>query len=132
LGDLEKMYQDYKDIAEFRIVYIREAHASDSNWPVPYAIEKGITQHKNYGQRCSVAQRLVKDEKLSIPTIIDKMNNNVNEAYDAFPNRAFVVRKDGRLGVAAKPGPRGYAPALEEAKEWLDQYKKTGKEPESE
>jgi hypothetical protein len=85
LGDLEKMYQDYKDIAEFRIVYIREAHASDSNWPVPYAIEKDITQHKDYGERCSLAQRLVKDEKLSIPTIIDKMDNKVNEAYDAFP-----------------------------------------------
>ena len=124
------MYQDYKGIAEFRTVYIKEAHASDSNWPVPYAVEKGITQHKNYGERCSVAHRLVDDEKLSIPTIIDKMDNKVTEAYDAFPNRAFIVRKDGRLGVAAAPGPRGYAPALEEAKKWLAQYKKTGKEPE--
>jgi len=96
---------------------------------VPYAVEKGITQHKNYGERCSVAQMLVKDKNLSIPAIIEKMDNRVAEAYDAFPNRAFLVRKDGRLGVAAKPGPRGYAPALREVKEWLAQYKTTGKEP---
>ena len=40
---MEEMYQEFKDIAEFRLVYIREAHAADSNWSVPYAKEKGIT-----------------------------------------------------------------------------------------
>ena len=53
----------------------------------------------------------------------------MNKAYDAFPNRAFVVRKDGRLGVAAARGPRGYRPALREAEAWLAEYKEAGKEP---
>ena len=57
------------------------------------------------------------------------MDNKVNRAYDAFPNRAFVVRKDGRLGVAAARGPRGYRPALREAEAWLAEYKEAGKEP---
>jgi hypothetical protein len=123
------MYKAYKEIAEFRIVYIREAHASDSSWPVPYATDKGITQHKTYGDRCDVAQRLLKDKGLSLPTIIDAMDNKVTKAYDAFPNRAFLVRKDGRLGVAAGRGPRGYRPALRETERWLAQYKETGVEP---
>ncbi len=123
------MYKEYKAIAEFRIVYIREAHASDSSWPVPYAIDKSITQHNSYGERCDVAQRLLKDKALTLPTIIDGMDNRVTKAYDAFPNRAFLVRKDGRLGVAAGRGPRGYRPALSETERWLAQYKETGVEP---
>ena len=123
------MYKEYKAIAEFRIVYIREAHAIDSRRPVPYAVDKGITQHKTYGERCDVAQRLLKDKALSLPTIIDGMDNGVTKAYDAFPNRAFLVRKDGRLGVAAGQGPRGYRPALRETERWLAEYKETGVEP---
>jgi len=57
------------------------------------------------------------------------MDNMVTKAYDAFPNRAFLVRKAGRLGVAAGRGPRGYRPALRETERWLAQYKETGVEP---
>ena len=34
LGELQKMYHDYKDVAEFCLVYINEAHAADGSWPV--------------------------------------------------------------------------------------------------
>ncbi|MBW1863567.1 MAG: hypothetical protein JRJ02_14540 [Deltaproteobacteria bacterium] len=123
------MYQEHKDVVVFRIIYLREAHASDGDWPVPYAAEKGLTEHKDYAERCVAAQKLLTDKKLTIPTIIDKIDNKVAEAYDAMPNRAFIVRKDGRLAVAASQGPRGYAPALKEIEKWLAQYKKSGKEP---
>ena len=36
---MEKMYQDYKDVADIYIVYIREAHAIDSRRPVAIAEE---------------------------------------------------------------------------------------------
>jgi hypothetical protein len=127
---MEKLYQDYKDIAEFRIVYISEAHAIDDRRPVPYAIDKGIKEHKTYGERCSVAQRLVDEGKLTIPSVIDKMDNHVDKAYDAHPNRLFLVRKDGKLGVAGGRGPWGWEPSMEQAQKWLAQYKKTGIEPE--
>ncbi len=128
---MENMYQDYKDIAEFRIVYIEEAHAIGSRlWTVPYAIEKGIKEPTTYGERCSVAQTLIDEGKLTIPSIIDKMDNHVAEVYDSHPNRLFLVRKDGKLGVAGGLGPRGWDPSMEEAQKWLAQYKKTGIEPE--
>ena len=129
MSDLEGMYKSYRGIVEFRLVYISEAHATDDRRPVPYAIEKGISEHKTYGERCSVAGRLMSDEKLTIPAIVDNMDNKVAEAYDANPNRAFLVRKDGLLGVAAAPGPFGWQPALNEAKKWLAEYKETGREP---
>jgi hypothetical protein len=126
---MERMYQDYKDIAEFYIVYINEAHAADGRRPVGYAKEKGIKEHTNFGERCEVAERLVKDKELTIPCLVDGMDNEVGKAYKGWPDRVYVVRKDGMLGVASKRGPWGFAPALEETEKWLAEYKKTGKEP---
>ncbi len=126
---MEKMYQDFKDIVEFRLIYIREAHAADGNRPVEYAKEKGINEHTSYEDRCKTAAMLIKDESLTIPTLIDGMDNAVNEAYRAYPDRIFVVRSDGRLAVAAKRGPFGFEPALNETSEWLKELRKSGTEP---
>lgn len=126
---MQKMYDEYKDVAEFRMIYIREAHAADGTWPVGYAKEKGITEHKDYGQRCETAERLLNDENLTIPCIIDGMDNAVNEAYSAWPDRVFLVRTDGRLAVAADRGPWGFKPGVDAAKAWLAEYKATGVEP---
>lgn len=126
---MEKMYQDYKDIAEFRLVYIKEAHAMDSSWPVPYAKEMGISQHKTYGERCSVARKLLSDKNLHIPTLADDMEDSANNSYKGWPDRIFLVRKDGTLAVAAKRGPWGFKPGIEAAKAWLASFKETGKEP---
>ena len=125
---MQKMFKDYGDIAEFRLVYINEAHAADSDWSVGYAEELNINEHKNYGERCGVAQKLLTDKNLSIPTVIDGMDNKVNQAYKAWPDRVFVVGTDGKLGVAAKRGPFGFAPAIEQAGDWLAEFKKSGKE----
>ncbi len=123
------MYQTYKDVTEFYIVYIREAHAADSSWPVGYAKDMGINDHKDYGERCAVAKRMFEDKKLTIPGLIDGFDDKVNDAYQGWPTRVFLIRKDGKLGVAGGRGPWGLRPALKEAREWLAEYKKTGKEP---
>lgn len=124
------MYQDYKDVAEFRMVYINEAHAADGRRPVNYAKEKGITEHDNYDERCTTAQMLLDDESLTIPCLIDGMDNKVNQAYSAWPDRIFLVRTDGRLAVAAERGPWGFKPGLEASIQWLESFSESGKEPE--
>ncbi len=126
---MEKMYQDYKDMVAFRIVYIKEAHAADSDWPVPYATEGNINQPKEYGERCALAQKLVDEKQLTIPAIVENIANEVDKLYHAAPTRAFLVRTDGRLAVAGGRGPRGLNPSLEQIKKWLAEYKETGKEP---
>ena len=109
---MEKMYQDYKDIAEFRMVYIREAHAADGDRPVGIAREKEINQQTTYEGRCTTAKMLFNDKSLTIPCLIDSMDNKTNTAYSAQPDRVFLVRKDGRLAVAADKGPRGFGPGV--------------------
>ncbi len=126
---MEKLFKDYHDIAEFRLVYINEAHAADGRRPVEYAKELGITEHTSYGERCEVASKLLDDKSLTIPTVIDGMDNKVNKAYSAWPDRIFLVGKDGRLAIAADRGPFGYVPALEKTAAWLKEYREKGVEP---
>ncbi len=121
------MYETYKDMVVFRIVYIKEAHAADSDRPVGYAKELGIKEHKTYDDRCDLAKRLIDDKEIKIPTIIDNMDGKVDEAYSAAPTRAYLIRKDGRLGVTCGRGPRGLEPALKEIDVWLEEYRETGR-----
>ena len=110
------MYQDYKNVAEFRMVYINEAHAADGRRPVNYAKEKGITEHDNYEERCTTAQMLLDDESLTIPCLIDGMDNKVNQAYSAAPDRLYLIDADGNIAYKGGPGPRGFNPGeLEDA-----------------
>jgi hypothetical protein len=126
---MQEMVDEYKDLVEFRLIYIREAHAADGDWPVGYAEKFNITNHKDYGERCAVATRLLDEKSLDIPTVIDGMDNKVNEAYSAQPDRIFLVRSDGRLGVAGAPGPMGFGPALEQVADWLAELRSSGAEP---
>ena len=123
------MYQTYKDKVEFRIVYIKEAHAADSGGPMPLAIEKGLNEHKNLHDRCATAEMLLKDKQLTIPCVSDGMDNAVNETYHAWPDRIFVVRTDGRLAVAAKQGPFGFKPGVQATEKWLAEFNDSGIEP---
>lgn len=127
---MEQMYQDYKDVVEFRLVYIKEAHAADSRRAVGYAKDLGITEHDDHAERCEAADMLFKDKALTVPFLVDDMNDTVNKAYSAQPDRIFLVRKDGRLAVAAARGPFGFAPALTEVANWLKAYRAEGREPE--
>lgn len=111
------------------MIYINEAHAADGDWPVEYAKKKGINEHTNFGERCTTAQMLLDEKKLTIPCLIDGMDNAVNLAYKAHPDRIFLVRTDGRLAVAADRGPWGFKPGLEATEKWLSQMKETGTEP---
>ena len=112
------------------MVYINEAHAADGKRPVGYAKEKGITEHDNYEERCTTAQMLLDEKTLTIPCLIDGMDNKVNQAYSAWPDRIFLVRTDGKLAVAADRGPWGFKPGLAASSEWLKEFSGTGKEPE--
>ena len=126
---MEQLYQDYKDDAAIYIVYISEAHAMDDRNPVGYAKEMGIKEHTTFGERCSVASRLVADKKLTIPCVVDNMDNAAEKAYQGHPDRVYLIGKNGKLAVAGNRGPWGFQPALGAAGKWLAQYKETGVDP---
>ncbi len=126
---MEKLYRRYQDVAAIYIVYISEAHALDGPRPGPRAEELGIREHTSFSDRCAVAKRLVGDKKLTIPCLVDSMDAVAEQAYQAWPDRIYLIATDGTLALTGNRGPRGFKPALDAAEKWLAKFKETGTDP---
>jgi hypothetical protein len=112
------MYQSYKDRAAFLFVYVQEAHPDDG-WQMPANVKDGVVfqQPKTMDSRCGVARQCCERLKLSMPCVVDSMDNRVDEAYAAWPERMFVIDSAGTIVYAGKPGPFGFKP--QEVETWL-------------
>lgn len=47
---------------------------------------------------------------LNIPTLLDGMTNEVDEAYAAFPDRLYLIDEQGRIAYRSERGPSGFRP----------------------
>ena len=66
--------------------------------------------------RAEVAEACVLHMQLEMPTLLDKMSNEVDEAYSALPERLFLIDADGRIHWRCGMGPWGFDPnGLEKA-----------------
>lgn len=91
------------------MVYIREAHAIDGQAPMANGplVEEPITD----GERHSVAKTCVTKLSLQmIPAVVDRIDNAVDAAYQARPDRLYLVGRDGRIAYAGGRGPFGFKP----------------------
>ena len=105
------MYAEYKDKAQFFIVYIKEAHPSD-DWAMRVNPRlKYIKDPTTFFERFQVANTCVADLKLTIPCLIDGMDNAAARAYKGWPDRLYVIGKDGKVAFQGGPGPGGFKPA---------------------
>jgi hypothetical protein len=120
VGSLEKLYQTYKDRADFLLVYIKEAHPG-SIIEVPAA--NGSTELQVVGRTSGSDERLANLRKvmklggLTMPAVIDDDEGSVQRAYTAWPDRLYVVGVDGKIGYKGGPGPSGFR--VPELEAWL-------------
>ncbi|MHB8865755.1 MAG: deiodinase family protein [Pirellulaceae bacterium] len=120
-GNLEKLYQRYRERAKFFLIYVREAHPSDG-WSSPHNRQIGIdlTQPKSDEQRCAVAGRCQQHLKLNLPFLVDTVADTVGTAYSGMPNRFYLIDQEGRVAFKSGRGPFGFKPGeLEQALIWL-------------
>ena len=94
------------------MVYILEAHAID-NFPIADNVKDKISINlpTDFQQRCEVAETCTVKLSLQMPAVIDNMENTTEKAYTAWPDRLYVVDRDGRIGYKGKPGSYGFKPA---------------------
>ncbi len=114
---MNKIYQQYKDRAAFYVVYIEEAHTSDV-WQLPVNETQQVVYAapKTEQERAALAQACVRNLKIEIPALLDKFDNSTERAYKGWPDRLFVIDRNGRVAYKSKPGPYGFEPAaMEEA-----------------
>ena len=67
-----------------------------------------FTQPTTYDERVELAHACTLGMDISIPTLIDEMTNEVNEAYHAQPDRLYLVDADGVIAYRSGLGPFGF------------------------
>lgn len=103
---MTRIYQAHRESVEFFVVYVQEAHPTDG-WQVESNVQEGVlfSQHRSYDERESVAQSCSIDLQIGLPIIIEEMNNAIDEAYGAAPERLYLVDVDGNVAYHGGAGP---------------------------
>jgi len=91
--------------ADFIAVYISEAHPVDE-WKIE---GHGVCymQPKTLQARVSIALDFIKKKNYKVPLYVDLMDNNTALAYEAHPERLYVIQ-NGVIVYQGGPGPYGY------------------------
>jgi hypothetical protein len=100
------------DKAEFLAIYVREARPADGVWPGPFKNEAGaaIDQPKLLAERLGVASQCCSTLKISMPLLVDDVDDRVGRAYSGMPDRLYVLDREGRVAFKSGRGPFGFKP----------------------
>ena len=112
---MKSLYMAYKAEAIIVVVYIREAHPANEDQTVETADWKKINdlvyyQPKTFRERRKLAETACTFWELPIPTLVDTMTPSVGDAYDSWPNRIYVIDKEGKIVYRGPKGPMGVKP----------------------
>jgi hypothetical protein len=107
---LNALHARYKDQVHFVGVYVREAHAGDGWWPMLDKTTGEVRQPKTTEERCKVAQKCIESLKLTMPIVIDKIDDEVGHAYSGMPDRLYVLDAKGKVTYKGGRGPFGFNP----------------------
>ena len=109
--DLHRIYDKYKDRAEFLTVYISEAHPNDE-WQMDSNRKEQFVydQPKNFEARRELAKVLVDRLQYRIPVAIDSIDNRAESLFGAWPERIYVLEPGGRIAFKGEMGPFGFHP----------------------
>lgn len=105
------MNEDYQNDAQFLLIYIREAHASDE-----WAMEKNkradivIPQPTTYAERREAASQCGAALEVPFPVLVDTLDDTANKLYGAWPERLYVIDAEGFVHYQGDYGPFGFEP----------------------
>ena len=105
------MYKRYGDRVAFLGIYVREAHPTDG-WPLPSNQKAGIalSQPVDLGERFAVAKKCCTLLKMTMPLLVDELDDRVGHAYSGMPDRLYLIDQDGKVAYKGGRGPFGFKP----------------------
>ena len=110
------MRERYRDRVVFLVVYIKEAHPEDG-WVEPTNRRSAIrvVDPTSDEERTAVAQTCAVRMRIQIPVAVDAVDNRVASAYGGWPDRLYLIGRDGRVAFQGGEGPFGFKAAELEA-----------------
>ncbi|MBV8864747.1 MAG: tetratricopeptide repeat protein [Acidobacteriaceae bacterium] len=100
---LTSMYRRHGSQIAFLLIYIREAHAA-GDWQSTRNQREEIVvpPARNFSEKQEHASMCTRKLRLPFPALVDGMDGAVEKAYNAWPSRAFVIARDGRILYATR------------------------------
>jgi tetratricopeptide (TPR) repeat protein len=113
---LNRLYAEYKDRIPFYLVYIREAHSTDK-WQSTRNEREGITlpAATTMGERHDHADLCLRKLHIEFPTLLDSMDGSAEKAYAAWPSKAYLVDRQGRVVFSSGLSELDFKPSQLEA-----------------
>jgi hypothetical protein len=95
----------------FYVVYIQEAHPVDG-WQMPSNVEAKVlvASAHTFDERDAAANVCVVKLGIKIPALVDDINDTTEIAYTGWPDRLYVIDRDGQIAYKSRPGPYGFKP----------------------
>lgn len=82
----------------FIVIYVKEAHATDSGRASIASNDidgNPLYQPETYEVRAAQALQMSDDLEVTVPVLVDEMDNAVGAAYGSRPNNAYLIDTDG-------------------------------------
>ncbi len=70
-----------------------------------------VAQPKTAAERTKVAETCCAALKMSMPLVVDTLDDRVGHAYSGMPDRLYVIDAAGRIAYRSGRGPFGFRPA---------------------
>ena len=111
MGELEELHDRHGDEVAFFIVYIREAHPEDG-WVLAdnRRAEIALVDPTSLEERAAAADACVTRLRTRIPVLLDDVDDAVALAYGGWPDRLYLIGRDGRVAFQGERGPDGFKP----------------------
>src|SRR5262245_4327296 len=105
------MYARYRDRAEFLAIYVREAHPVEG-WRMSSNDRAGVVvkQPRTTEERIKVARHCCTALHMTMPVLVDPIDDRVGHLYSGMPDRLYVIDQNGRVTFKGGRGPFGFKP----------------------
>jgi hypothetical protein len=105
------LHKRYGDKAAFLAVYVREAHPTDAAASAGNeASGIGFRQPRTLEERTEVATKCHAKLDVTIPLVVDTIDDRVGHAYSGMPDRLYLIDQKGKVAYQSGRGPFGFKP----------------------
>ena len=111
MAEIEKLRKEFSSQADFAIVYIKEAHPEDE-WQSENNVKQDVLyqQPKTFEARMEVARQFLDRMDVETNAYVDDIRNTALACYAAWPERIYVVDREGRIVYKGGMGPFYFDP----------------------